>query len=194
MAGVRDLSLGRAVFLDRDGTIAPNVPYCSREGDFELYPGAGSAIELLKENGFKVVVITNQSGIARGYFTEETLGKIHHKLRSELKKCGVELDAIYYCPHHPDAGCDCRKPKTALFRKAAADLAIDLEQSYVIGDMPLNVEAGRAVGCRTVLLTTENREAGASKDAPDFVAADLAEAAVLVINAVKNAKAVPKVS
>lgn len=190
MAVARDLTSGRAVFLDRDGTIAPDVPYCSREEDFKLYPEAGPAIKLLKDSGFKVIVITNQSGIARGYFTEKTLDKIHNKLRREIKKFGIELDAIYYCPHHPDDGCDCRKPKTALFRKAAADLSIDLERSYVIGDMPLDVEAGRAVGCRTVLLATGTREADGSKDAADFVAADLAGGAGMIISALKNARVV----
>lgn len=182
---------GRAVFLDRDGTIAPDVPYCSRPKDFKLYPGAGSAVKLLKDSGFKVVVITNQSGIARGYFSEEILYKIHNKLRRELKKCGTDLDAIYYCPHHPHDGCACRKPGTALFHKAARELGIDIGASFVIGDSPMDVAAGRAVGCRTVLLTTDSREAAGAGDAPDFIAADLAEAADLVINAVKNTRAVP---
>jgi histidinol-phosphate phosphatase family protein len=175
--------------LDRDGTIAPDVPYCSREEDFELYPGAGAAIKLFKDNGFKVVVITNQSGLARGYFTEETLGEIHNKLRTELKGFGVEIDAIYYCPHHPNDGCDCRKPGTALFRRAAHEMGIDIGASFLIGDSPMDIRAGRALGCRTVMLTTGTGMGGSIADSPDFVAADLAEAAVLVINAVEKTKA-----
>ena len=106
--------VARAVFLDRDGTIARDVPYCSRPEDLELLPGVGEAIRLLNEHGFMVVIITNQSGIARGYFTEEMLERIHQKLKNDLAKSGAHVDAIYYCPHHPGEGCDCRKPKPAL--------------------------------------------------------------------------------
>jgi len=117
----------KAVFLDRDGTIAMDVHYCRRPEDFELLPTVPEAISLLNENGFMVVVITNQSGIARGYFTEETLAQIHQKMTGELAKYDARVDAIYYCPHHPDDGCQCRKPKTALFFRAAKELNIDFK-------------------------------------------------------------------
>jgi histidinol-phosphate phosphatase family protein len=172
----------RAVFLDRDGTIAPDVPYCSHAEDFQLYPEAGLAIKLLKENGFKVIVITNQSGIARGYFTEETLGKIHNKLRNELKRCHTELDAIYYCPHHPDDGCECRKPDTALFIKAAKDNNIDYKSSFVIGDMPLDIIAGEKMGCKTVLIHHGNTNSARHAIKPDYVASDMLDAARWILN------------
>lgn len=139
--------MNRAVFIDRDGTIAKDVPYCSRPEDFELLPGAAEGIKLLKENGFLVIIITNQSGIARGYFTEETLAKIHQKMQMELAQYGACVDAIYYCPHHPDDGCDCRKPKPKLVLQAARDLNIDLSQSYVIGDSEMDIELAKQAGC-----------------------------------------------
>lgn len=139
--------MNRAVFIDRDGTIAKDVPYCSRPEDFELLPGAAEGIKLLKENGFLVIIITNQSGIARGYFTEETLSQIHQKMQMELAQHGACVDAIYYCPHHPDDGCDCRKPKPKLVFQAARDLNIDLSQSYVIGDSEMDTELAKQAGC-----------------------------------------------
>jgi len=138
----------KAVFLDRDGTIARDVPYCSRPEDFELLPGAAEGIKLLNEHGFKVVVITNQSGIARGYFTEETLAKIHKKMQKELAKYGAHVDAIYYCPHHPDDNCECRKPKPKMVLQAALDLDINLSQSYVVGDSEMDLELARQAGCK----------------------------------------------
>lgn len=185
----------RAVFLDRDGTIARDVHYCRRVEDFELLPTVPEAIRLLNENGFKVVVITNQSGIARGYFTEETLKQIHQKLKDELAKHGVWVDAIYYCPHHPDDGCDCRKPKTALFHRAARELNIDFTGSYVIGDLPMDIEAGKALGCKTVLVTTgpepplSNPQSLKSRPgtlnlehrAPDYIADSLMEAVKWIV-------------
>jgi histidinol-phosphate phosphatase family domain/HAD-superfamily hydrolase, subfamily IIIA len=144
--------MNQAVFLDRDGTIARDVHYCRRVEDFELLPTVPEAIKLLNENDFKVVVITNQSGIARGYFTEETLAQIHQKMKVELAKYGAHIDALYYCPHHPDEGCACRKPQAALFLKAAGEHDIDSQSSYVVGDMQMDVDAGKAMGCKTVLL------------------------------------------
>jgi len=140
--------VNRAVFIDRDGTINRDVPYCSRPEDFELLPGAAEAIKLLNEHGFKVVVVTNQSGIARGYFTEETLARIHDKMRRELAKHGARVDAIYYCPHHPEDNCECRKPKPKMVLQAAKDLDIDLSQSYVIGDDDKDIDLARRAGCR----------------------------------------------
>lgn len=147
--------MNRAVFLDRDGTIARDVHYCRRVEDFELLPTVPQAIRLLNENGFRVVVVTNQSGIARGYFTEEILEQIHQKMKDELAKHNARVDAIYYCPHHPDDGCDCRKPKTALFLKAAKELDIDFNRSYVVGDMQMDIDAGKALGCRTILVSND---------------------------------------
>ena len=142
----------RAVFIDRDGTMAKDAPYCSCPEDFVLFPTTAKAIRLLNEHGFKVIVVTNQSGIARGYFTEETLARIHDKMKNELAKEGAWVDAIYYCPHHPDDRCDCRKPGTGLFLKAAEEHNIDFARSFMVGDMPKDIEAGNRVGCRTVFV------------------------------------------
>ena len=150
--------MNKAVFVDRDGTIAKDVPYCSRPEDFELLPGVAEGIRLLNNHGFKVVVITNQSGIARGYFTEEILAKIHDKMHSELAKHGAHVDDIYYCPHHPDDNCECRKPKPTLILQAALNLDVDLKQSYVIGDSDIDVEMGRRAGCKACLRVNSNNK------------------------------------
>ncbi len=171
----------RAVFLDRDDTIARDVPYCSRPEDLELLPGVGEGIRLLNESGFKVIIITNQSGIARGYFTEEMLGEIHQKMKDDLAKCGAHIDAIYYCPHHPDDGCDCRKPKPALAFQAAKEHHINLSRSFLIGDKLQDIEAGHFAGCKTVLIspveTSETLLQGKVK--PDFTARDFIQAVQL---------------
>ena len=166
----------KAVFLDRDGTIARDVPYCQKPEDFEFLPAVPEAIRLLNANSFKVVVITNQSGIARGYFTEETLAQIHDKMEHELNKHGAKVDAIYYCPHHPDDSCGCRKPKTALFLRAAKELDINLSRSFVVGDMQMDIDAGKALGCKTVLVTTGPQGGSNAIDPPDYTADTLPEA------------------
>lgn len=153
-------TVNRAVFIDRDGTINRDVPYCGRPEDFELLPGAAEGIKLLNEHGFKVVVVTNQSGIARGYFTEEILARIHDKMKKELAKHGAHIDAIYYCPHHPDDNCECRKPKPKMVFQAALDLDIDLSQSYVIGDSEVDIELARQAGCETGIRVSEARGTG----------------------------------
>jgi len=168
----------KAVFLDRDGTMAIDVHYCRRPEDFQLFPGTAGAVRLLKEHGFKVIVITNQSGIGRGYFNEETLAEIHRKMADDLACKGTGVDAIYFCPHHPDDNCDCRKPKPALVLRAAKDFAIDPGQSYIVGDLPADIELGKAVGCRTVLVTTTPRDNDLK---PDAVAADIYQAAQAII-------------
>ena len=145
-----------AVFLDRDGTMAPDVPYCHRPEDLNLFPGVAEAVRRLNQAGFKVIVVTNQSGIARGYFTHETLADIHAKMERDLALAGARLDGIYYCPHHPDEGCDCRKPKPVMLFQAALDHGIDLANSYLVGDSSIDIQAGRAAGCRTVLVTQES--------------------------------------
>ncbi|MFC2066749.1 D-glycero-beta-D-manno-heptose 1,7-bisphosphate 7-phosphatase [Chloroflexota bacterium] len=176
----------KAVFLDRDGTIAYDVPYCRRPEDFEILPTVIEAIRLLNQNGFKVVVITNQSGIARGYFSEGILAQIHDKMKGELAQAGAQLDAIYYCPHHPDDGCECRKPKVALFLKAAKELDIDFGFSYMVGDMQMDIGAGKSLGCRTVLVTTGPKGGNGVIDPPDYIAGNLLEAAQWIISGVRE--------
>jgi histidinol-phosphate phosphatase family protein len=176
-------SSGGAVFLDRDGTIARDVHYCRRAEDFEILPTVPEAVRLLNSRGFRVVVVTNQSGIARGYFTEETLSLIHQKMRTELADCGARIDAIYFCPHHPDEKCGCRKPRPALLLRAARDMGIDLGLSYMVGDDPKDVGAGKAAGCKTVLVTTGPNPGnmGGETVLADYVAGDLSQAAEWIV-------------
>jgi len=142
-----------AIFLDRDGTIHEEVGYLSRLEELKLFPETAEAIRLIHEMGRKAVVITNQSGVARGFFGEDFLHEVHREINDRLEKEGTRIDAFYFCPHHPHFGnppykkdCDCRKPKPGLFLRAAADLDIDLRRSYMIGDMLKDMEAARHAG------------------------------------------------
>jgi D-glycero-D-manno-heptose 1,7-bisphosphate phosphatase len=181
----------RAVFLDRDGTIDKDVNFCRRPEDFELLPTAGEAVRLLNNHGFKVIVITNQSGIARGYFNEQTLACIHQKMADELGRYTAKLDAVYYCPHHPDDGCNCRKPKTALFRQAAREMDIELGLSYVVGDSSIDIKAGKALGCRTCLVTTGPKQETDRLSPSDYTADRLVEAAQWIIRDAQSARPNP---
>ena len=173
--------MNRAVFIDRDGTINRDVPYCSHPKDFELLPGVAEGIRLLNEHGFKVIVVTNQSGIARGYFTEEMLGKIHDKMSRELARHRAHIDAIYYCPHHPDENCDCRKPKPKLILQATSDLTTDLSKSYVVGDLNTDIEMGQQVGCRTIFVGDISSLVN-TRLKPDAIVANVLEAANAIIH------------
>lgn len=140
----------RCVFIDRDDTVAKNVPYCDSPDKFHLYPGVPEDIRRLNDAGFLVIMITNQSGIGRGYFTEETLQAIHAKMNAEIQSAGGHLDAIYYCPHRPEDGCDCRKPRNRLGILAAKEHDIDLKGSYMVGDSDADMEFGNSLGCRSI--------------------------------------------
>ena len=144
-----------------------------------MFSFAGPAIKLLNEKGIKAIVVTNQSGIGRGYFDRKTLDEIHRKLRGELAKEEAFLDRIYYCPHHLDDDCHCRKPKTGLFLKAAGDFDLDLGQCCTIGDKLTDLEAGREAGTKTILvLTGYGKEVLNNKEDPifDYKAKNLLEA------------------
>ena len=149
----------RALFLDRDGTLVQPRHYPSRPVDLVLYDGIGPQLRALQQAGFRLVVITNQSGIARGYFTEGDLRRMHDHLAAELARFGARLDGVYHCPHHPDGAipelavrCACRKPEPGLLLRAAADLDLDLARSWFVGDILDDVEAGNRAGCRTILV------------------------------------------
>ena len=172
----------RAIFLDRDGTMAIDVSYCSRPEDFELFPNTARAIKLLNEHDYKVIVITNQSGVARGYFTEDTLGRIHQKMRGKLVEEGARIDGIYYCPHHPNDNCECRKPKPKMVMQAVNEHDIDLKQAFMVGDKPLDIQLGKNVGCRTVLIPANTGETEVGPGSPDYTASDLLQAALWIIN------------
>lgn len=149
----------RAVFLDRDGTLTHPYHYPSRVEHLKLYDQIGPALRSLQDMGFALVVITNQSGIARGYLSERDLEHLHDYLRSKLATSGVHLDGIYYCPHHPDGivpelaiRCNCRKPEPGMLLRAASDLNLDLGSSWFVGDILSDVEAGKRAGCHTILV------------------------------------------
>lgn len=176
----------KAVFLDRDGTINEEVSYLSEVEQVKILPNSAKAIKLLNEHDFKTIIITNQSGVARGYFTSQMLEDINDHLKNELLREGAVIDAIYYCPHHPDDGCDCRKPASGLIEKAAYDFDIDLTSSYIVGDKLIDLETGERVGCRTVLVLTgyghdEAKKIGKSNIRPEHVAQDLYYAVLWIL-------------
>lgn len=150
----------RAVFLDRDGTINEEKEYLYRIEDFEFIPGVPRAIRLLNEAGFFVAVASNQSGVARGFYTEEDVQYLHRHIAGELAKEGARVDAWLYCPHHPQGRgsyalpCRCRKPLPGMLTEAARRFGIDLESSVMIGDKLADIEAGTAAGCRPILVRT----------------------------------------
>lgn len=153
----------KTIFLDRDGTINKYVGFLRKEEEFELLPGVAEAVKKINESGYLAIVVTNQPVIARGEVTFEGLETIHNKMETLLGKEGAYLDGIYFCPHHPHSGyegevkelkieCDCRKPKPGMLLKAVEDLNIDLSQSYMVGDGENDIKAGKAAGCKTVLV------------------------------------------
>ncbi len=167
-----------AVFLDRDGTINEEVGYLDRLERLTIYPQAGAAIQRLNESGLKALVVTNQSGVARGYFTECFLIGLHRHIQQLLAAEGAYLDGFYYCPHHPEARCRCRKPETGMLLTAAADFGVDLGRSYLIGDTLKDMETAEKAGVKGVLVRTGyGREAEAAMPAagigPVHVAADI---------------------
>lgn len=150
----------RAVFLDRDGTVNVEKDYLYRIEEFSFETGVPQAIRRLKEAGWLVVVVTNQSGVARGYYAEEDVQRLHRHIENELAAYGASVDGWYYCPHHPageppyDVACDCRKPLPGMLVGAARELDIDLAASWMVGDKLADVEAGLAAGCKVALLRT----------------------------------------
>ena len=172
-----------AAFLDRDGTICEDVNYLSRPEQIKLFPFASEAVRLLNENNFLVILITNQSGIARGFFDENALREIHEKLVSELFKQDAKLDAIYFCPHNSVDNCACRKPKAGMIEQAAKDFSIDLKNSWMIGDKWIDVETGFRAGTKTALVLTGYGQKDNQKleRKPDIIAENLFETVEKII-------------
>lgn len=184
-----------AVFLDRDGTINEEVGYLDDPAKVVLIPGSADAIRRLNEAGLWVVVTSNQSGVARGYFSEDAVRAVNKRLEQLLAAHGAKLDALFYCPHHAEKGlgpyrvdCDCRKPRPGMIQRATAQLPIDLGRSYVVGDKLTDVELGKSSGLRTVLLLTGfgkeelARLEQTHSPAPDFVAQNLATAVEWILS------------
>ena len=148
----------KVVFLDRDGVInkkAPKAEYVKSWAEFEFIPGAIEAMSLLAENNYKIFIISNQAGIARGVMTERDLKEIHRSMEKELEKHDVKIEKIYYCPHGWDDGCECRKPKPGMLFQAAREYDLDLSKPTFIGDDERDLQAGNAAGCRTILVDSE---------------------------------------
>lgn len=144
-----------AVFLDRDGTINYDPGYLSDPGALKLFPGAASAIARLNAEGIKTIVVSNQSGIGRGVFTESRLAEVHDRMRDLLRaEAGATLDGIYYCPHHPDDGCQCRKPRQEMLLRASKDLRLDIGRSYMIGDKASDIMFAVNAGLKGLLVKT----------------------------------------
>ena len=173
-----------AVFLDRDGTINYDPGYLSSPDDLVVFPAARQGLKLLAKMGYPLFVVTNQSGLGRGYFDPLSLEAIHRKLECELAEDGVKFEEIAYCPHRPDESCSCRKPSPEMIFKLAAAHDIDLPASFLIGDSPSDIETGRRAGCRTILLADRRAANRLRKDErwfePDYMASDLWRAALLI--------------
>jgi len=192
----------KAVFLDRDGTLNVNTGYVGDPENVVLVPHAAEGARMLAGEGFALVVISNQSGIARGYFTEADADAVDARLKELLALRGVTVAAMYRCPHWPDderpesvAPCDCRKPKPGMLLRAAADLGLDLTRSWVVGDRLLDMQAGRAAGCRCVLVRgvpPHHPEEDFSSAEPEYRAADLRDASRYIIEQDKAASVVPE--
>lgn len=183
------------VFLDRDGTINEQMGYINHLSRFQMLPRASAAIRLLNENNVPVAVVTNQSGLARGYFPEALLDAVHDRMKQVLAEEGAHVDGIYVCPHHPEAkqkqyriACKCRKPKTGLLTTAARELGIDLSQSYVVGDRWADLKTAAECQAAGILVLTgygkgENEYIGPAQEVkPHFVAEDLFDAVEWILS------------
>ncbi|MGE5140552.1 MAG: D-glycero-alpha-D-manno-heptose-1,7-bisphosphate 7-phosphatase [Rudaea sp.] len=188
-AGENARSHSDAVFVDKDGTLIEDVPYNVDPDLIRLVPGAAESLRRLQRLGFKIAVVSNQSGVARGLFAERELGDVENRLRQLLSEGEVHLDGWYYCPHHPEGivreyaiQCECRKPAPGLLLRATEELGIDLSGSWMIGDILNDVEAGIRAGCKTILLDNGNETewVGGPRRVPDFVARDWAEVARII--------------
>jgi D-glycero-D-manno-heptose 1,7-bisphosphate phosphatase len=168
-----------AIFLDRDGTLNEAVGYLNHPSRLKLYPWSVEAVRTIRDEGYLAILTTNQSGVARGLIAAEALEAVHAELRRILQEAGTPLDGIYCCPHGPGDGCECRKPKPGLLRRAASELDVDLARSWVVGDSLSDLEAAWSVGARAALVRTGYGEGALQyqrKDwarNPDLVAPDL---------------------
>ena len=184
----------RAVFLDRDGTINEEVGYLDSLEKLKLLAPSFAAIRRINESGMKAVVITNQSGVAKGYFTEDLVRRAHRAIQEMLREKGANIDRFYYCPHHPTDGegdyvkaCECRKPEAGMLIRASREMDIDLPRSYVVGDTAKDVETARKVGAKGILVKTgygqQSIASGleAASVTPDYIAEDILDAVAWIM-------------
>jgi D-glycero-D-manno-heptose 1,7-bisphosphate phosphatase len=178
----------RFVLLDRDGTLIVERHYLARAEDVELLPGTLPGLRQMNDLGLGLALVTNQSGLKRGYFDQSALDAVHARLTRLLADGGVSLAGIYVCPHIPEDGCDCRKPEVGLVRRAAEELSFDPAASFVVGDKPCDIELGRRVGATTFLVRT-GYGARYEKEGlrADHVVEDIAEAARVIASLVRDA-------
>jgi D-glycero-D-manno-heptose 1,7-bisphosphate phosphatase len=177
----------RAVFLDRDGTIAEEVGYANHISRFVVYPFAATAIRRLNEAGLPVIVVTNQSGVARGFFPESLIGRMHEKMVEELAAGGAHVDGMYYCPHIRDDQCSCRKPLPGMLEQAAREHNLEISGSVLVSDRYNDIQMGHENGCRTILVLTGygrgdyewNRAKWPRQ--PDHVVENLADAVEIIL-------------
>ena len=187
------------IFIDRDGTISEEVGYVNHVSRYQVYSWTAEAIRNFNAAGLKVFVVTNQAGVARGYFTEELVKQVHEKLVEEMTRAGARFDAIYYCPHHPSVGeppyrqsCNCRKPKTGMLERAAIEFGIEVKRSFVIGDRYGDIELAHNAGARSIFVLSGyglgeyEYQRHNWKRQPEWIARDLLEASHLVLEAVKQ--------
>ncbi len=179
--------MNRVVFLDRDGTIIKDKGYIHRIEDLEFLPSGINGLKTLQDNGYSLIITTNQAGIGKGFFSESDYFSFRNFLHDELKKQGVSISAEYFCPHHLHSGlggymvnCDCRKPKHGMLETAANDFNLDLKECWMIGDKSSDIGAGKNAGCKTIHVLT-GREKSPISDS-DFIAIDLIEAAKYILN------------
>ena len=180
----------RAVFIDKDGTLISNVPYNADPDKIVLEYGAVEALRLLQEKGYALIVVSNQAGIAHGYFREEEMQPVIDRVRQLLREGGIVLDGFYYCPHHPAGkvtqyaiSCMCRKPLPGMLLQAAEEMDVFLPESWMIGDILHDVEAGNRAGCRSILLNKGNETVWEMNDynKPEHIADNMLEAARLIV-------------
>ncbi len=188
MKSKEGVKLRPAVFLDRDGTINVDTGYISGPEELRLIEGSAAGLKALNDNGVKVVVITNQSGVARGFYDHKDVDAVNGRLAALLKKTGARFDALYYCPHHPDDSCECRKPGTALIRRAAKEHGIDPSISYVVGDRASDLELAAKIGAKGVLVKTGpwQEELKKLSFTPALVAKDLLRAVRWILEDLKK--------
>jgi D-glycero-D-manno-heptose 1,7-bisphosphate phosphatase len=170
----------KVVILDRDGTVVVDRHYLSEPADLELLPGAAEGLRQLYEDGYKLIVITNQSGVGRGFFSLQRLQEIHDRFRDMVSAAGARLEEIYFCPHVPADDCACRKPRIGLLMRAALEFNFDPAHSIVVGDKISDVDFGRRAGATTILIAPENTTIQGELS-PNFISADLISAARTIV-------------
>lgn len=175
--------MNNAIFLDRDGVIVEDSGYVHRKDQLKLIPGSAEAIKLLNKNNFLVVIVTNQAGVAKGYFTENDVVLFNDLMKEKLREHDAYIDTIYYCPHHPEAkiekykiNCNCRKPKPGMLEEAERKFDIDLEQSFIIGDRLSDIDTGKCIGCKAIMVLTGYGKDEPKNDRIDYIAQNLYDA------------------